>query len=140
MLKLIVAATLLGSVSTLAAIPVSDSPLSMRPAFKTDRVETSTSSAARNFLSPKIDGKPVAFCLSGDSQCGKAAADAFCRSAGYNVALTFQRDGMQSELATLHFREIKCAQPKVAVDASHGMANDKAGISLSNATAKSDRL
>jgi hypothetical protein len=138
MLKLIVAATFLGSVSTFAVIPVSDSPLSMRPAFKTDR-ETS-SAAARNFLSPKIDGKPIAFCLSGNSQCGRAAADAFCRSAGFNVALTFQRDGMQSELATLHFREIKCAQPEVAVDASHEIANDKAGISLSNATVKSDRL
>ena len=101
MLKVIAAIALLGSVSTIAIVPASNSSLGSRPAFKVDGLETRANAAARNYMSPRLAGEPVVFCLSGGSQCGKPAADAFCRSNGSEKAVTFQRDSLQSDPAKL---------------------------------------
>jgi hypothetical protein len=132
MLKVIAAIALLGSVSTIAIVSTSDSSLGSRPAFKVN-------AATRNYVSPRLAGKPVAFCLSGGSQCGKPAADAFCRSDGFEKAVTFQRDGVQLDPAKLRFRQIKCWRPQVAAEPD--IIIQPAGVSLtSNTAAKSDQL
>jgi hypothetical protein len=132
MLKVIAAIALLGSVSTIAIVSTSDSSLGSRTAFKVN-------AATRNYVSPRLAGKPVVFCLSGGSQCGKPAADAFCRSNRFEKAVTFQRDGVQLDPAKLRFRQIKCWRPQVAAEPD--IIIQPAGVSLtSNTAAKSDQL
>jgi hypothetical protein len=46
--------------------------------------------------------------------CGKEAADAFCRSTGFTGAMNFQRDSVQSHSARRGFRQIKCANVRLA--------------------------
>src|SRR5262245_51853533 len=108
MLKVSAAIALLGCISTIAIVSTSGSSLGSRPAFKVNGPETRANAAARNYMSPSLAGKPVVFCLSGGSQCGKPAADAFCRSSGFEKAVTFQRDSVQLDPAKLRFRQIKC--------------------------------
>lgn len=48
-------------------------------------------SEVRNYFTPELDGHRVDACLS-DGSCGKAAADAFCKVAGYDEAMLFQRE------------------------------------------------
>ena len=138
MFRMIAAATLLSGVSALGVIPASDPSIASRPGFKADRPETRADTGPRNYLSPRRNGNPVAFCLSSASQCGKEAADAFCRGNGFAEALTFRRDSDQSDAAKLRFREIKCWHPHVAVDAD--VIIELAGAAVtSNAVVKSDR-
>jgi hypothetical protein len=47
-------------------------------------------SAARSFSQPKVMGNAVDHCLEANAGCGKPAADAFCRSQGYEKALSFR--------------------------------------------------
>jgi len=119
MLKIFLAATLLGGLSTMVALPDSSkssarldllSPASivtLQPR-KADRLQTRVKVNARNFVSPRRNGNRVAFCLPNMAWCGKEAADAFCRSAGFTEALNFQRDRAKSHSARLLFRQIKC--------------------------------
>ncbi len=138
MLKVIAAIALLGSLSTIAIVPVSNSSLGSRPAFKVDGLETRANASARSYMSPRLAGEPVVFCLSGGGQCGKPAADAFCRSNGFEKAVTFQRDSLQSDPAKLRFRQIKCWRPQVAAEPD--VIIEPAGVSLtSNAAAKTDQ-
>ena len=136
---MIAAATLLSGVSALGVIPASDALIASRPGFKVDRLATRADTGVRNYLSPRLNGKPVAFCLSSASQCGKEAADAFCRENGFAEALTFRRDSVQSDPAKLRFGQIKCWHPQVAVDAD--VIIELAGAAAtSNLVAKSGRL
>jgi hypothetical protein len=116
MFKIIATAILLGGLSTMIVIPTLERSSPSRPAFATDRLVSQTQSGARNYQAPHLHGEPVAFCLLGGSQCGKEAADAFCRGNGFAEALTFRRDSIQPDPAKLHFRQIKCSRPKVTVD------------------------
>ena len=45
----------------------------------------------RAFFSPTVGGMPVAACLTESDTCGKPAADAFCRSEGYDRSVLFER-------------------------------------------------
>lgn len=111
MLKLMATAALLGSVSTLVVMPATDALTPSQPALKTDRLHTRTDTRVRNYLSPRQNGRPVAFCLAGDDGCGKEAADAFCRGEGFAEAIIFQRDN--APLVVFH--QIKCRRREATV-------------------------
>ena len=75
--------------------------------------------AVRNFFAPGFDGARLDSCLSSASDCGKPAADAFCRKEGFTEALIFQREpaartirlgnGQSCRGATCTgFKQIKC--------------------------------
>jgi hypothetical protein len=115
MFKIIAAATLMGGLSALVVIPPSNISTPARPAFTTDQLPPRIDTVTRNYLSPHLIGQPVSFCLLGRSQCGKQAADAFCRSNGFGEALIFRRDSMQADPANLYFHQIKCWKPEVAL-------------------------
>jgi hypothetical protein len=118
MFKFIGIATLLGGVCTMVVMPTPDrSSPSPPPQFKIDRLEILADTTTRNYISPRLNGEPVAFCRIGRSQCGKEAADAFCRSFGFEEARTFRRDSMQLDPTKLYFQQIKCWYPEVAADA-----------------------
>lgn len=71
----------------------------------------------RNFFSPVVEGVRVDACLEG-GECGKPAADAFCRAQGYDHAMIFQRErfsatrmvdtGKACSEACTAFRQVKC--------------------------------
>lgn len=107
MLKLFTAAALLGSVSTLVAMPATDAVIPSPSMLKADRLEARNDTQVRNYLSPQLNGKPVAFCLAGENGCGREAADAFCRGNGFGEAITFQRDNGVAT-AQVVFHQIKC--------------------------------
>lgn len=78
--------------------------------------------SVRNFFAPAVDGSRLDTCLSGQSSCGKPAADAFCVKEGYTEAILFQREAASStrQLGTdalcegeicMSFRRIKCIGP-----------------------------
>lgn len=78
--------------------------------------------AVRNYFAPEVDGKRLDSCLAGKRDCGKPAADAFCKAQGFDNALIFQRE---AAAATRHlgngascagdsctsFKQIKCYAP-----------------------------
>lgn len=86
-----------------------------------------------NYNRPQLNGRRVAFCLTQGGQCGKEAADAFCRSRDFEGALTFQRERLEGHSFQLRFLHIKCWR---------GQANapevSEAKV-ISNKTAKSNR-
>ncbi len=45
----------------------------------------------RSYSAPMVDGSWLDACLTGDGDCGKPAADAFCRGQGFEIAILFQR-------------------------------------------------
>jgi hypothetical protein len=139
MLKVIAAATLLASASTIAAIPASDPSDTSTRVAKTDRLSTGNDTGIRNYLSPRLNGNRIAFCLTGESRCGKEAADGFCRDNGFEEAITFQRDKVQSNSARLRFRQIKCWHPQLSSNAQQQFTGNPAAMT-SNAVAKSNRL
>lgn len=53
--------------------------------------QLASAATARNFFSPGYLGQPLAFCLDGQKECGKAAATAWCQTNGYDKALSFAR-------------------------------------------------
>ncbi len=141
MMKLFAAVTFVASVSALVAIPAKDVTSASRVVLKADRVETRTSSQVRNYLSPSRDGRPVAFCISGESGCGKEAADAFCRGSGFIEAITFQRDHGASDLANVYFHQIKCRRSPAPVHDLGDVIIEPAGAPLiTNWATKSDSL
>jgi hypothetical protein len=64
--------------------------------------QPASAASARNFFSPGYLGQPLAFCLDGQTSCGKPAATAWCQTNGYDEALSFARrtmaDGEQAAL------------------------------------------
>lgn len=53
--------------------------------------QAASATSARNYFSPGYLGQPVAFCLEGNRDCGRAAAAAWCQANGYDDALSFAR-------------------------------------------------
>jgi hypothetical protein len=79
--------------------------------------------SVRNFFSPAWNGNRLAACLSASEGCGKPAADAFCKSHGYDQAVLFQREQTAVAMAMgsgelcegsscTAFRQIKCQSVK----------------------------
>jgi hypothetical protein len=118
MLKIIATTTVLAGICTISVIPTPDrSNPSPPPFFKIDRLETLSDPRNRNYISPRLNGKPVAFCRIGTNECGKEAANAFCRDIGFGAARTYRRDSMESDLTKVHFQQIRCWHPEITVDA-----------------------
>ena len=141
MLKIIAATTLLAGASTMVGIPAFDSSGTSPRVAKADRIALQIDTGIRNYLSPRLNGNRVAFCLTDGSQCGKEAADAFCRGNGFSEAITFQRDHVQSNSTRLRFRQIKCWHPQVAAGTEQDVITELAGVpQTSNAAIKSNRL
>ena len=71
--------------------------------------------ASRTYFAPKVGGEAVSFCLTATGGCGKAAADHFCRSSGFDTALTFQRRQVMSDGGEepTGFTQIKCYKPTI---------------------------
>ena len=84
--------------------------------------------AVRNFFTPELDGKRLDSCLTDKGNCGKPAADAFCKKEGYDNALLFQREPVLSSLrfdggactgsSCRSFKQIKCFTEKSDLAAS----------------------
>jgi len=53
---------------------------------------TPAGATVRNYFSPEWQGVRLAACLEDQESCGKPAADAFCKSQGFDKALLFQRE------------------------------------------------
>jgi hypothetical protein len=79
--------------------------------------------AVRTYFAPEVDGKRLDTCLAGDQNCGKPAADAFCKVEGYEKALLFQREAAANTFqignrascagpSCTSFKQIKCYTPK----------------------------
>ena len=86
-----------------------------------------------NYNRPQLNGKRVAFCITEGGQCGKEAADAFCRSRDFEGALTFQRERMEGHSFQLRFLHIKCWRAE-----ADSLESAKADVT-SNTAAKSNR-
>jgi hypothetical protein len=82
---------------------------------------------------PQLNGKRVAFCITEGGQCGKEAADAFCRSRDFEGALTFQRERMEGHSFQLRFLHIKCWRTQ-----ADSLESAEADVT-SNTAAKSNR-
>jgi len=84
-------------------------------------ISAGAEAGVRNFFSPALEGARLDACLSG-GDCGKPAADAFCKTQGYDKALIFQREAHQSTRildseqtcsnSCTAFRQIKCFTTK----------------------------
>lgn len=70
----------------------------------------------RTYFNPAIFGKPVAFCMSDRTSCGKLSADAWCHENGYAEALTFER--LRTADKSQVFRQIKCISREQTVAAT----------------------
>jgi hypothetical protein len=57
--------------------------------------EPAAAAQVRNFFAPEVEGARIDACLD-SGQCGKPAADAFCRGEGYDRAMLFQRESIAS--------------------------------------------
>jgi len=79
----------------------------------------SANATVRNFFAPQSQGLRLDSCLTGDHDCGKPAADAFCKAQGFETALIFQREAAAETIklgngafctgpACTSFRQIKC--------------------------------
>lgn len=77
----------------------------------------------RNFFAPAVEGARLDACLSNANDCGKPAADAFCKVQGFENALIFQREPTAVPTRRLAsgevceggsctaFKQIKCFAP-----------------------------
>jgi hypothetical protein len=93
----------------------------------------------RNYERPRRNGNRLAFCTV-DGQCGKHAADEFCRENDFVGALTFQRDRMEGHSAQLRFQRIKCWRVKGDTAAKQARAPETIRAEpISNILAKSNR-
>ena len=83
--------------------------------------------SVRNFFSPAVEGSRIDSCLSGQKDCGKPAADAFCVKEGFTESILFQREAASStrQLGSdtmcegetcMSFRRIKCIGPAKTAD------------------------
>ena len=78
--------------------------------------------SVRNFFAPVVEGSRIDSCLSGQTDCGKPAADAFCVKEGFTESILFQREAASSTRqlgsdatcegdSCMSFRRIKCVGP-----------------------------
>ena len=78
--------------------------------------------SVRNFFAPVVEGSRIDSCLSGQTDCGKPAADAFCVKEGFAESILFQREAASStrQLGSdtmcegetcISFKRIKCIGP-----------------------------
>ena len=83
---------------------------------------TAGEASVRNFFAPVVEGSRIDSCLSGQTDCGKPAADAFCVKEGFAESILFQREAASStrQLGTdamcegetcISFKRIKCIGP-----------------------------
>jgi hypothetical protein len=93
----------------------------------------------RNYQKPRRSGNRLAFCTAA-GQCGKHAADEFCRGNDFEGALSFERDRMEGHSAQLRFLRIKCWRSKGNIAAKQVRAPEvkKTGLTT-NTLAKSNR-
>jgi hypothetical protein len=56
--------------------------------------------AARSYSIPKYQGQAVHHCLADEINCGKPAADAFCKLEGYRYALNFRIQHDPEQIST----------------------------------------
>jgi hypothetical protein len=80
--------------------------------------------SARNYFYPDYLGQPLAFCLDGNRDCGRAAATAWCKANGYDDAMSFARrtntgtdqlryadtGNLCASEKCMGFRQIKCVR------------------------------
>jgi hypothetical protein len=87
--------------------------------------------ATRSYSLPTDQGKAISDCLADGQSCGKAAADQFCRMAGFSESILFAREHVASAAALdgnrrcngeacEAFTRIKCYTPDDAEQASAG--------------------
>ena len=126
MVKLLMAAVLVGGISTYVVHSKHTSVTLPLPPTKFHELKSQASVRMRSFHLPQVNGKVVRFCLSRLNQCGKPAADAFCRSNGFKEAFTFQRNESGETTAT-NFRQINCRHSAKTVDADqvHDYSDDR---------------
>ncbi|HUR43374.1 MAG TPA: hypothetical protein VMZ01_04665 [Aestuariivirga sp.] len=73
----------------------------------------------RNYFAPEQAGLRLDSCLTGAADCGKPAADAFCKAEGFETAIIFQREVALQTIrlgngafctgpTCTSFRQIKC--------------------------------
>ncbi len=73
----------------------------------------------REFFAPRVDGKRLDSCLADAQDCGKPAADAYCKVQGFDSALLFQREAVTDTIRLANggsctgpscngFKQIKC--------------------------------
>ena len=76
----------------------------------------------RNYFAPQFEGTSVDACLT-TGECGKPAADSFCKLQGYDKAMIFEREPSAmtrridsgqtcSATACTAFRQVKCFTTK----------------------------
>jgi hypothetical protein len=53
---------------------------------------TAAEGAVKTFGNPKISGNRLDWCLNWGQQCGKPAADAYCKTLGYNDSVDLEQD------------------------------------------------
>ena len=125
MVKLLIAAVLLGGFSTYVVHSKHTSNTLPLPTT-VHEFKSQARVNMRSFHLPQVNGKMVRFCLSHLNQCGKPAADAFCRINGFKEAFTFQRNG-SDETTVTNFRQINCRHSAKTADADqvHDFSGDR---------------
>jgi hypothetical protein len=103
---------------------------------KGNRLVVSQTKEVRNYDRPRQEGNRIAFCLPANGECGKPAADAFCRGKDFEGALTFQRERMEGHGAQMLFLRIKCWRTQGAAVSEVTAAQDV----ITNTSAKSNRM
>jgi hypothetical protein len=103
---------------------------------KGNRLVVSQTKEVRNYDRPRHEGNRIAFCLPANGECGKPAADAFCRGKDFEGALTFQRERMEGHGAQMRFLRIKCWRTQGAAVSEVTAAQDV----ITNTSAKSNRM
>jgi len=103
---------------------------------KGNRLVISQAQEVRNYDRPRQGGNRIAFCLPANGECGKPAADAFCRGKDFEGALTFQRERMEGHGAQMRFLRIKCWRTQGATVPDVTAARDV----ITNTSAKSNRM
>jgi hypothetical protein len=103
---------------------------------KGNRLVVSQTKEVRNYDRPRQEGNRIAFCLPANGECGKPAADAFCRGKDFEGALTFQRERMEGHGAQMRFLRIKCWRTQGAAVSEVTAAQDV----ITNTSAKSNRM
>jgi hypothetical protein len=87
--------------------------------------------ATRSYSLPTQDGQAISACLANGSNCGKPAADAFCKKAGYAESILFAREPVSMAIVLdadeqcigetcEAFTRIKCYSPKGTDQANAG--------------------
>jgi hypothetical protein len=131
----------LGSIGAAVALVGVVSALTAQWAYgaqpaKGNRLVAHHAKEVRNYDRPRQEGNRIAFCLPANGECGKPAADAFCRGKEFEGALTFQRERMEGHGAQMRFLRIKCWRTQGAAVPEVTAARDV----ITNTSAKSNRM